>query len=618
MRRVEAARPLRLANAAFARSAALNRFGRAWLDAWRDRKQALGLLDFDDLIDRAEALLALPGTAAWVLWRLDGGLDHILVDEAQDTSPAQWRVIEAISEEFFAGDGGRDTRRTIFVVGDEKQSIYSFQGADPLEFGARCAHYDRVLTEIGSELQRCDLLYSFRSARPILELVDAVFGGPAGQGLAQAIAHHAIDPEKPGRVELWPFLPKPEKPDEGPWDQPVDARAPDDPIEVLARRIAREIAGWLASRRALPGDPDGRAIRAGDVMILVQRRADLFHAIIRALKRERVPVAGADLLRIGGELAVNDLLAALRVAATPGDDLSLAALLRSPLGGMSERELFELAHPRQGSLRRALREAAARALARGAGARRRPAGAGRLPAALRDADPHPRPPRRAAEAHRPARRRGRGRHRRAARPGARLRGGRGAEPDRLPRLDRPRRGGGEAADGGGGRPGPGDDRARRQGPRGADRDPARHRRPPGGAQPAAGRAARRRPAGLAGEGRGSPARARRRREGAPRPGPGREPPAPLRRADPGEELARRLRRRPGIGERRELARPRPRGDGRARRRARARPRRRRPRARAQLERRARRGGGHGPAGRRPAAGLVPPPGAGAARERRCR
>jgi ATP-dependent helicase/nuclease subunit A len=356
MRRVEAARPLRLANAAFARSAALNRFGRAWLDAWRDRKQALGLLDFDDLIDRAEALLALPGTAAWVLWRLDGGLDHILVDEAQDTSPAQWRVIEAISEEFFAGDGGRDTRRTIFVVGDEKQSIYSFQGADPLEFGARCAHYDRVLTEIGSELQRCDLLYSFRSARPILALVDAVFGGPAGQGLAQAIAHHAIDPEKPGRVELWPFLPKPEKPDEGPWDQPVDARAPDDPIEVLARRIAREIAGWLASRRALPGDPDGRAVRAGDVMILVQRRADLFHAIIRALKRERVPVAGADLLRIGGELAVNDLLAALRVAATPGDDLSLAALLRSPLGGMSERELFELAHPRQGSLRRALRE----------------------------------------------------------------------------------------------------------------------------------------------------------------------------------------------------------------------------------------------------------------------
>jgi ATP-dependent helicase/nuclease subunit A len=157
-------------------------------------------------------------------------------------------------------------------------------------------------------------------------------------------------------VELWPFLRKPEKPDDTPWDDPVDALAPDDPVLVLARRIADEIAGWLATARVLPGEGDGRAIRPGDVMILVQRRGELFHAIIRELKRARVPVAGADLLRMGGELAVNDLLAALRVAATRGDDLSLAALLRSPLGGLSERDLFELAHPRTGSLWRALHD----------------------------------------------------------------------------------------------------------------------------------------------------------------------------------------------------------------------------------------------------------------------
>jgi ATP-dependent helicase/nuclease subunit A len=356
MTRLADARPLRLANAAFAKSAALNRFGRAWLAAWAGAKRDLGLLDFDDLIDRAQALLEHPGTAAWVLWRLDGGLDHILVDEAQDTSPAQWRVIEALSEEFFAGAGAREVRRTIFVVGDEKQSIYSFQGADPAEFGAKCDHYERVLTELGSELQRCDLLYSFRSARPILTLVDRVFAGPAGEGL-RAIAHHAIDPEKPGRVELRPFLGKPDRPDESPWDQPVDARAADDPVEVLAGRIAATIGEWLATSRVLPGED--RSIRAGDVMILVQRRGDLFHAIIRALKRARVPVAGADLLRIGGELAVGDLMAALRVAATPRDDLSLAALLRSPLGGLSERELFELAHGRPAGLLAALRAAPA-------------------------------------------------------------------------------------------------------------------------------------------------------------------------------------------------------------------------------------------------------------------
>lgn len=353
MDRLADARPLRLANAAFAKSAALSRFGRAWLRAWSGRKAALGVLDFDDMIDRAEALLVRPGTAAWVLWRLDGGIDHILVDEAQDTSPAQWRVIEAISEEFFAGRGARDVERTIFVVGDEKQSIYSFQGAEPGEFAAKAAHYTARLNSIDSELQRCDLLYSFRSAGPVLELVDRVFDGPAGEGLSD-IRHYAFNTEKPGRVELWPFLPKPEKPEEAAWDDPVDQRAPDDPILVLARRIASAIRGWLDEGRALPGE--GRAIRAGDVLILVQRRSPLFHAVIRELKRAEVPVAGADLLRIGGELAVRDLLAALRFAATPTDDLSLAALLRGPLGGLSEDELFEIAHARKGTLGGALRD----------------------------------------------------------------------------------------------------------------------------------------------------------------------------------------------------------------------------------------------------------------------
>ena len=196
------------------------------------------------------ALLTRPGTAAWVLWRLDGGIDHILVDEAQDTSPAQWQVIQALSAEFFAGAGAREARRTIFVVGDEKQSIYSFQGADPAEFGAKCDHYERVLAEIGDELQRCDLLYSFRSAPPILRLVDAVFAGPAGEGLSSAVAHHAQREDKPGRVELWPFLPKPDKPEEPPWDHPLDAldpgesrRDPRQPHRHRNRRLARGAAG---------------------------------------------------------------------------------------------------------------------------------------------------------------------------------------------------------------------------------------------------------------------------------------------------------------------------------------------------------------------------------------
>jgi ATP-dependent helicase/nuclease subunit A len=355
--RVEAARPRRIALAAFARSSALNVFGRAWLAAWSRAKAARGLLDFDDMIDRTNLLLSDPATAAWVLWRLDGGLDHILVDEAQDTSPAQWRVIDALSDEFFAGRGARDVQRTIFVVGDEKQSIYSFQGADPAEFGNKRRRFEALLAAMGEALEHCGLLHSFRSAPPVLALVDAVFGGTAGDGMAQPVSHLANAPELPGRVELWPFLPKPEKPEETEWDDPRPVPAPDDPVRRLAEAIAGQVRGWLGSGRVLPGE--GRPIRAGDVMVLVQRRGPIFDAVIRALKRAGVPVAGADVLRVGGELAVRDLVAALRYAATPADELSLAAFLRSPLGGLSERELFELAHPRTGPLGRALRDAPA-------------------------------------------------------------------------------------------------------------------------------------------------------------------------------------------------------------------------------------------------------------------
>ncbi len=355
MTAIEAARPRRLGIAAFARSATLHRFARAWLEALDARKAARGLLDFDDMIERARRLLGDPATAAWVLWKLDGGLDHILVDEAQDTSPVQWDVVRALAEEFFAGEGARDVARTVFVVGDEKQSIYSFQGADPAAFGAMQGHFAGRIDAAGSMLQRCELIHSFRSAAPILDLVDAVLGGRAGEGLAGPVAHAPFDPDRAGRVELWPFLGRPEREDDTPWYQPLDMPVPGDPVQELAAMVAARIRGWLDAGLVLPGSAPPRRLTAGDVMILVQRRGPLFDAIIRALKRAEVPVAGADQLRVGAELAVKDLLAALRVAATPGDDLSLAALLRSPLGGATEAELFDLAHARPGTLFGALR-----------------------------------------------------------------------------------------------------------------------------------------------------------------------------------------------------------------------------------------------------------------------
>ncbi|QDL91773.1 double-strand break repair helicase AddA [Paroceanicella profunda] len=348
----------RLALATLERSLKLHRFATAFLAAYEARKSALGMLDFDDLVQRSRALLTRSSMAAWALYRLDGGIDHILVDEAQDTSPAQWDVITALTEEFLSGLGARETERTLFVVGDQKQSIYSFQGAEPRAFGAKRDWFGARLAELGSRLAEGALQHSFRSAPAILELVDHVFTGAAAQGLARAgerISHVAFHAAKPGRVELWPYIPTPEKAEAPEWWEPLDQPARNDPRLLLAATLAGEIAGWLEEGRPVPGA--GRAMRAGDILILVQRRDLLARALIRELKTRGVPVAGEDRMVIGAELAVRDLLAVLRFVVTPEDELSLAAALRSPLFGLSEDGLFALSRARDGgTLWQALRK----------------------------------------------------------------------------------------------------------------------------------------------------------------------------------------------------------------------------------------------------------------------
>lgn len=352
MQRVEDARKSRLGLVNAQKSMAAWRFGYAFLKRYENQKQLLGWLDFDDLILRARDLLNDPAVAAWVLYRLDGGIDHILVDEAQDTSPVQWQVIERLAQEFTAGLGARDTDspRTIFVVGDKKQSIYSFQGADPAEFDRMRSDFRARLADSQTPLQSLELEYSFRSSDAILRVVDACFRARPDTDFEH---HIAFNSDMPGRVDLWPVIEPSPKAEEGDWYDPIDRLSDTHHTVHLARMIAQEIKRMIATGATIPheknenGTYSQRPVQPGDFLILVQRRSDLFQELIRACKAAGLPIAGADRLKVGAELAVRDLEALLKFLATPEDSLSLATVLRSPLFGWSEQALFDLAHRRQ-------------------------------------------------------------------------------------------------------------------------------------------------------------------------------------------------------------------------------------------------------------------------------
>ncbi|WP_300518375.1 double-strand break repair helicase AddA [Aliiroseovarius sp.] len=345
MARVEAARPLRNSLYSARKTLALHRFAQRFIDLYEIRKLTLGWLDFDDLIRKAGALLSDPAVATWVLYRLDGGIDHILVDEAQDTSPAQWQVIERLAAEFTSGEGAKSGEdRTIFVVGDPKQSIYSFQGAEPAEFTRMRDKFRDELQQIGQPFQAMQLQFSFRSSPAVLGLVDHTL--EKQDGLGESFLHRAFFHDKPGRVDLWPVVEKVEHKEDRDWFDPVDRPDPQDHLSTLARAIAADIAEKLKTGSITSEKGETRPIEPKDIMILVRRRSPLFFAIISACKELGLPIAGADLLRIGGELAVKDLVALLSFLATPEDDLSLAAALRSPLFGWSEAQLYALAQGR--------------------------------------------------------------------------------------------------------------------------------------------------------------------------------------------------------------------------------------------------------------------------------
>lgn len=350
MQRVGDARPRRTALAAATKTTALHGFARHFIPAYAKRKAALGTLDFDDQITRAKALLSHYSVAQWVLYRLDGGIDHILVDEAQDTSPDQWEVLERLTDAFMDGDTTRSRARTIFVVGDKKQSIYSFQGADLAAFDAMKVRFGGRLSQAGQALQERDMLHSFRSSQAILQVVDATFDRDVTDSVGGRMQHIAFFDRMPGRVEVWPLIEAETAEADTDGFSPVDLTTDEHHAIRMGNTVADWISGALASGMQVPTRDGVKVAEPGDFLVLVQRRSKIFNAVIAACKKRHLAIAGADRLVLGEELAVKDVMALLSFLATDTDDLSLAIVLRSPLGGLSEDDLYRLAQGREGIL----------------------------------------------------------------------------------------------------------------------------------------------------------------------------------------------------------------------------------------------------------------------------
>ncbi len=324
-----------------------------------DAKARRAALDYDDLIAKTANLLRDGSSTQWVLYKLDGGLDHVLVDEAQDTSPVQWSIVSALANEFFSGTGASEQVRTVFAVGDEKQSIYSFQGAEPREFAAAGKRFAELAAATEQTWRNLPLTLSFRSTAPVLESVDRVFSDAARTpGLTAAsgpVRHQALRIGHAGLVEIWPTETWQDSDPAEAWS-PLAETAQQSPVARLAQRIAETIAGWLETGERLASSD--RPIRPGDILILVRKRAPFAAPMVSALKARGIPVAGSDRMRLNQQIAVQDLMALGEFLVLPEDDLALATVLKSPIFNLDDNDLLSIAPGRKGALWSALLEAA--------------------------------------------------------------------------------------------------------------------------------------------------------------------------------------------------------------------------------------------------------------------
>lgn len=343
----------------------LLQFAYAVSKIYQYKKSQKSVLDFDDLIIYTKALLDTaknPTAVQWVMYKLDGGIDHILVDEAQDTNPEQWAIIQSLADDFFDNLEKNDGKpRTVFVVGDEKQSIFSFQRADPQEFYKMQNYFEKRVSEAQQKWETVPMVTSFRTAQGILDFVDQVFADEARKNAivktqTDSIRHISDRIGQPSHIEVWPLFTHGEKIEAEPWSPPTKIVTAQKADPNLAKYIADTIHDWIQKKRPLASKD--RPIRAGDILVLVRSRGAFVKYLMRALKAHNIPVSGADRMIVKDELPVMDILAAMQFALLPDDDLTLATVLKSPFVDMDEETLFSIAYKREGRLWAALKDSA--------------------------------------------------------------------------------------------------------------------------------------------------------------------------------------------------------------------------------------------------------------------
>lgn len=294
------------------------------------RRRRPNKITYNALID---SIIALINTDSGLLYQLSQKIDHILLDEAQDTNLKQWFLIAKLLEEFFIHEKAKGVQaKTIFIVGDSKQSIYSFQGASPLIFEG---FYSLIKAQDirNDQLLKIEINTSYRASAPILELVDHIFNCNNLQITeAGPLKHNIFRKEDLGYTEIWPFIKNFKKAEE----REVEG----EPRLLAAQQIAAKIKEWIINKRLLPAK--SRLVRASDCAILVAHRSSFISHLQLELQKHNIPINFIGKIKIADSEILSLLLIIGKFIIAPYDELNLIKLLKAPIFNITDGEIFNI------------------------------------------------------------------------------------------------------------------------------------------------------------------------------------------------------------------------------------------------------------------------------------